>query len=247
VRVGLTLFVVVACASGARTARACGASGPGGIGVAACSLAEHDEETRPRWRVGAGYAFTSTTIRLSGDLHADEQRSGAVATLDYRPSARVTLQGGLGAVAGGVLVLGTARHAFDPGVAAVAGGSWRIVDADGATPFVLLGAQLAFTASTTHEHGAPAPPAIGYEALDVRLGATAGYPLARGVSLYALARTFGGPIFWRVQGDAVTGTDLYHYQLGAGAAVVVARRLDLYVEGAPLGERAITGGAGWSF
>jgi hypothetical protein len=240
-------LAVVASVFASRRTLACGASGPGGVGVAGCSLAEHDEETRLRWRLGGGYAFTSTTIRLSGDRRADEQRHAAVATLDVRPTSRVTLQLGLGALIGGGLDLGSVHHDFDPGLAVVAGASWRVVDAEGARPFLLLGTQIAFSASTTHDRSIAGASAIGYEALDVRLGVAAGYTIARTLSTYALARAFGGPIFWRIAGEAVTGTDLYHYQLGAGLSVVVAKRFDVYVEGVPLGERAIAAGLGWSF
>ncbi len=243
----LSLAVAGSVSAAASHAAACGASGPGGVGVAGCSLEDHAEQTRPWWRTGAGYGFTSTSIRLSGDRRADEARHAAVATLDVRPTSRVTLQLGLGALLGGGIDLGPARHDFDPGFAVVAGASWRVVDAAGARPFVLLGTQIAFSASTTHERGIAGAPAVGYEALDVRLGAAAGYVIARTLSAYALARAFGGPIFWRVAGEAVTGTDVYHYQVGAGLALVVARRFDLYVEGAPLGERSVAAGFGWSF
>lgn len=243
----LAILPVVALALAARRADACGASGPGGVGVAGCSLAEHEEEARLRWRVGAGYAYTSTAIRLSGDRRADEQRSAAVVTVDWRPSARVTLQAGLGALFGGGLDLGASRHVFAPGFEAVAGASWRVVDAAGARPFVLLSTQLAFSASTTKERDVAGATDVGYEAFDLRVGAAAGYTIARTLSAYALARAFGGPIFWRVGGEAVTGTDAYHYQLGAGLALVVARRIDVYVEGAALGERAIAAGVGASF
>jgi hypothetical protein len=240
------VFVVIAAlllALAPRVAHACGASGPGGIGVG-CSLEEHAEETRAHWRVGAGYAYTSTSVTFDSNRRADEQRHTAVATLDWMPTARVTLQGGVGAVLGGGLDLATTRHDFQPGFAAVAGASWRIVDAENARPFVLLGTQISFAAASTRSAGFPA---VSYTALDVCLGAASGWVIARTFSAYALARVFGGPIFWSIANDSVTGTDVYHYQLGAGLALVVARRIDLYVEGAALGERAVAAGLGVSF
>ena len=50
-------------------------------------------------------------------------------------------------------------------------------------------------------------------------------------------------IFWHYRGDAVRGTDAYHFQLGAGVSYRIARRVDVFVEGIPLGERGISGGA----
>ena len=45
----------------------------------------------------------------------------------------------------------------------------------------------------------------------------------------------------------MTGTDVHHYQLGVGLAAGLPAHLSLYVEGAPLGERAISGGLGFNF
>ena len=65
--------------------------------------------------------------------------------------------------------------------------------------------------------------------------------------MYAAARLFGGPIFWKLQNDTVTGTDIYKYQLGAGASLVLARRIDIFVEGVVLGERLVSAGLGVSY
>jgi hypothetical protein len=100
---------------------------------------------------------------------------------------------------------------------------------------------LSFTASTTSPSGG-AVDRTGYEAFDLRLGAIFGTTLWDAFSPYVLARVFGGPVFWRYAGQAVTGTDAYHYQLGAGFAVSLTRSLNLFAEGAPLGEQAIAAG-----
>lgn len=55
-------------------------------------------------------------------------------------------------------------------------------------------------------------------ATDASLGVTAGRTFARRVSPYLLARGFGGPVLW----DGKTGSDVDHYQLGAGASVSAA-------------------------
>src|SRR6185436_20545114 len=74
--------IVVAAACPAR-ALACGASATGASGVSACSLKEHLESVRPKWRLGASYAFTSTGIRFDDDTRFDETRHVAFATIDY--------------------------------------------------------------------------------------------------------------------------------------------------------------------
>jgi hypothetical protein len=60
-------------------------------------------------------------------------------------------------------------------------------------------------------------------------------------------RAFGGPVFWRYQGVAVTGTDTHHYQLGAGLALGLGERVGLFAEGIPLGEQALSAGVSVSF
>jgi hypothetical protein len=42
----------------------------------------------------------------------------------------------------------------------------------------------------------------------------------------------------------VTGTDRYHYQVGGGLVTALPGGFDMFVEGVPLGERAITLGVG---
>jgi hypothetical protein len=64
---------------------------------------------------------------------------------------------------------------------------------------------------------------------------------------YVVGRAFGGPIHWRYQTQAIIGTDDHHWQVGAGFSIRVARRVDLFAEGVPLGELGVTAGAGVSF
>ncbi len=104
-------------------------------------------------------------------------------------------------------------------------------------PFVVLTSVLSFQAATTAPNAGG--PSVGYEALDLRLGGIVGVTLFDAISPYALARVFGGPIFWRYLGDSVTGTDVYKYQLGAGVALRAAKRVSAFAEGVPLGERAL--------
>jgi hypothetical protein len=83
-------------------------------------------------------------------------------------------------------------------------------------------------------------------AFDARLGVAAGKTIAHAVTPYLVARAFGGPILWNNSAASVVGTDVYHYQLGAGMVVRVGR-FDVLLEGVPLGEKAIVGGGGMAF
>jgi hypothetical protein len=235
--VALVVNVLVSC-----VALACGVSTPDGI--AACSLAEHEEEVRPRWHVGASGLYTSTAIRFRGDLRSDETRAAVLASVAYQPSPRLTLQGGLGATFGGQLDTPTGAYLFSPGPTVAVGAAWRAVQRGRA--FVVLTGTLSFSAATTHLDRVDTAH-VGYQALDLRAGALAGVTVLQMLSPYAVGRVFGGPVFWRYQGVDLMGGDVHHYQIGAGLTVLVAHRVNLFAEGIPLGERAVSGGAAFAF
>jgi len=228
---GVALFLF-----SARPARACGVSASG---VASCSLAEHDEAVRPRWVVAASGLYTSTRLRFGDGLQADQVRYAALATLAYLPTAKLVLQAGVGAAFGGSLTLSDGEYRFSPGPVALLGADFRAFD-DGRY-FLILTSALSFATARTNKSGEASE---SYHAFDVRLGAQFGVELARSVRPYATARVFGGPIFWRYENEAVTGTDVHHYQLGAGLAVRASKALNLFAEGIPLGEQAVAVGVG---
>jgi hypothetical protein len=213
-------------------AQACGVSGVDG--AAFCSLSEHKEESRPRWAVSGGGVFTSTTLRFSGGLRGDETRNAAFGAIAYFPTAQTTLQMALGATFGGTLNMPDGRYDFSPGPTALLGASWKVVDRD---VFVLLTSALSFSAAQTRS---PSNSSAGYEAFDLRLGAEVGTTLFKVIRPYIPARVFGGPVYWHYLSTAVTGTDIHHYQLGAGVVLQLANRLNLYAEGIPIGERAVS-------
>jgi hypothetical protein len=134
-------------------------------------------------------------------------------------------------------------YEFRPGLLASAGAAWRLLDADGARPFVVATGQLAFIATKTDPTSANGA-SVGYEALDLRMGASAGWPLWNTLTPYAGMRVFGGPVFWQYQGASVTGTDVHHFQVVGGALLRFLKRFDIFVEASPLGEQMLSLGAG---
>src|SRR4051812_25192776 len=130
-------------------AHACGVSTADGL--SACSLAEHEEETRPRWHVGASALYTSTGIDFSGGVRTDETRFSVVASLAYQPWRRTTFQLAAGSTLGGRLTTPAGTYDFANGPTAAIGASWRLVD--GARPFVVLTSNLSFSAATTQPSG----------------------------------------------------------------------------------------------
>ncbi len=240
VKVSLALASGVATLAGARAATACGTSGPDG--VSACSLAEHDEAERPRWRLGLSGVYTSTALHFSNDVHADEMRGATLLSLSYSPTRAFSVEAGFGAAVGGRLLLPDGEHTFSAGPTAAIGASWRVVQGK---PFVVLTSLLSFTSSRTRAPDATTT--VAYDAFDLRLGAIVGTTLWDVLSPYAVARVFGGPVYWTYQGQSITGTDTHHFQLGGGFALLITRRVDLFVEGVPLGEQAVAGGLSVSF
>jgi hypothetical protein len=218
----------------------------GATGIQTCNDPGNGEAASParRFRVGAAFGAFSSTLKL-GDHDVDIRQRAVTATLDVRTSDRLTLQAGLGAVLAGEL--STAGRTFDvkPGWLFSLGVGYRFVDGAGAAPFVLGSASYAMSFSHTQE--AAAAPRVSLGTGDVRVGLAVGKTFFEVLSPYVVARVFGGPVWWKLDGEKLTGGDKYHYQVGAGLAVVVAGRIDAFVEGVPLGEKRLSFGAGFSF
>jgi len=176
-----------------------------------------------------------------------ETQSSLVASLAYHPTARLTFQLAAGGTLGGRLESPIGNQDFSSGVAAALGSSYRVVS----TPrvFTVLTGNLSYSRESTSLAGMNGAPDVTarYQAIDVRLGALVGTTLWKMLSPYAVGRVFGGPVLWTYQGSSVTGTDAHHYQLGAGATLVVARRFSLFAEGVPLGERSASAGTAFAF
>jgi hypothetical protein len=197
--------------------------------------------------VGAAYAYSYTTLKFDENgttLPVDLKKLAFDVFLERRFGDRFTAQLGLGAaLAGHVETLGTTYEVL-PGPALSVAGSYRLVDGRGAAPFVMAGLSLAASALGTREIGSTDTETM--YAFDGRLGLTVGKTIAGIVSPYVAARAFGLPVLWNVQGQNVTGTDKYHYQIGAGVAVRLGPA-DIVAEWVPLGEGEVLFGAGMAF
>ena len=243
----LTLALVLAAVFAAPAARACGVSTADGL--SSCSLEEHEEETRPRWRAGAAGLTTSTVIDF-GNFRSAETRGSVIASLAYQPTRRLTFQLAAGSTVGGHIDTPAGVYDFSPGPTVALGASYRLIQ--GTRPFVILTANLSFSDAETHLSGAdaasdPQGNNVRYDAFDLRGGVLVGTTLWRLLSPYAVVRAFGGPVYWSLQGEGIVGTDAHHYQVGAGLTLVVVHRVDVFVEAIPLGERSLAAGAAFAF
>ncbi|HSU42338.1 MAG TPA: hypothetical protein VLJ38_22305 [Polyangiaceae bacterium] len=235
----LTLAFALASVTASERARACGVSA---TGVASCSLAEHRDATGPHFSLGATGTYTDTALRFGTSLRATQTRAAVFAVLAYLPTRSLALELGVGASFAGSLTLPDGKYEFFPGPSASLGVASRFLDAP--SYFALLTTVASFSASHTELAGAAR---ASYTAFDLRLGVEFGLNLIDVLHPYVLARAFGGPVYWTYAGESVTGTDVHHYQVGAGLAAGLPGRLSLFVEGVPLGERAISGGLGLAF
>jgi hypothetical protein len=244
VRLPALVLVLAAAAFAAPAARACGVSTADGL--SSCSLEEHEEETRPRWRAGAAGLYTSTTIDF-GNFRSAETRGSVTAALAYQPTRRLTFQLAAGSTVGGHLDTPAGVYDFSPGPTVAIGASYRLIQ--GTRPFVILTANLSFSDAETRPSNpdAASNSIAHYDAFDLRGGVLVGTTLWRLLSPYAVVRAFGGPVYWSLQGEDVIGTDAHHYQVGAGLTLVVVHRVDVFVEGIALGERSLAAGAAFAF
>jgi hypothetical protein len=141
-------------------------------------------------------------------------------------------------VIGGALEdAGGERFAMRPGVIASISGSRRF-DL-GAGGWFAIGSLTASAASVGVEGG------TRLTAFDLRLGAIAGRTFADTVTPYLLARAFGGPVFWTIDGEDVIGSDTRHVQLGAGLGVTTPLGLDAVVDVSLVGEQSASLSLSW--
>lgn len=239
IRTSLALAVVLAALLPSATALACGVSAVDGTW--SCSLEEHEESERPRWNVGASALATWTKLKLD-DVRVRQDRTAIVATAGYAPTRKLTITVSAGAGIDGELRAPNGVHEMTAGPTGAAGVVYSLIEG---RPFLALSGVLSASHARTRLRGDDH--SESYTAFDLRLGVIFGTTLFDVLSPYVVARAFGGPVFWRYEGDNQTGTDTSHVQLGAGVTLRPLEMLAIYVEGIPLGERALAGGASFAF
>lgn len=160
------------------------------------------------------------------------------ATASYVRASRWSVRAAVGAVLGGTLEGEGRTHDIGPGLVAAASVSrqWRV------RGFFVTGALGVGASRTTTAEGGGA--ATSLVAIDlIRAGVMAGRSFGA-ASPYLLARGFGGPVLWSVDGMDVRGTDKYHVQLGAGVGVALSG-LAILVDVSALGERSASLGVAY--
>ncbi|MBW2525199.1 MAG: hypothetical protein JRI23_13530 [Deltaproteobacteria bacterium] len=195
------------------------------------------------WNVSIAHGLTSTDLSFSNDEEAKLRRRGITASLERRLGERWAVQVGGGASLGGDVTISGERYDFAPGWLASLGGTFRILEGEGLEPFLLAGLTAAVSSTQAERPGEEAM----FTAVDARGSITVGKLFWGGIAPYALARVFGGPVFWERGGEEITGSDDHHFQLGAGLLATAAGRVSAFAEIVPLGERSASFGASVAF
>lgn len=185
--------------------------------------------------MGASYGAFRTTLVFDGADRLKLEAMAVSGTFEWRASPRWTLSASAGGIFLGRLASDTESFDFSGGLVGSFSGSFLALEQGTYTPFIMVAGSVAVS-------GVRAAP-TAYVAVDLRLTTVVGWTLFERFTPYAVGRLFGGPVFWRNQ----TGTDLYHYQVGAGLVVGLPFGFDLSAELVPLGEQRVTAGLGYSF
>jgi hypothetical protein len=178
-------------------------------------------------------------------LHHEAQTS--ITSTEPRARSDVTpsgwsLRATVGAVIGGTLeVDGGATYDIHPGAVVGIGAArqWTVAS----KWFVTGSATLSFSIASTSSASAADEPR--FIAGDARGGVMAGRTLGEIWQPYVLGRGFGGPVFWSIAGKDASGTDVHHFQVGAGLSVALPFGLTLVADVSMLGEQAASLGASW--
>ena len=186
------------------------------------------DEGRQRVALSFGALWTDLTIEGRKTTLREQTVS---ASLGVQLSPSLTLLAGAGGLLGGTV----GDAGFGGGALAFVGASYRALAPDGALPMVTV----AVTAAAAVARAAGEP----FTSTDLKLAASAAWPIARVLAPYLGAAVFGGPIFYR---GGIRG-DRYHYQLIAGVALVLPKGFDLFIEGSPVGARSLSGGVGLTY
>jgi hypothetical protein len=237
------------------TALACGVPPPGSPPGFHCGDASENEDGREqvagvsKFRTSASYTLSSTRIVFGGERKADVERSITGASVEFRASDVFTAQLSLGLLTVGTMKFPDSSHRFGAGLSLGVSGSYRVVKEKDAVPFVFVTGTVGYAHAKTRELAMPGilSGSIAFNAFDLRFGAVVGKTFGDIFAVYATGRVFGGPIFWKLRDEALTGTDLYKYQLGLGTSFSPIKRVDLFAEWVALGERSLSFGAGISY
>ncbi len=173
----------------------------------------------------------------------DVEQLTATASLGWQVSPPWGLVLSVGGILGGNVSVDMERD-VGAGFIGSLTGTWLPVFETARRPFVL--ASLTFGGATTTAQSDDGE-FHRWTAFDLRAGLMVGKTLADYFVPFAAVRGFAGPVSWKIGGEDVTGGDVHHYAVGAGLALRIPGRFDLFGELLPLGEQSVNLGGTLSF
>jgi hypothetical protein len=172
-------------------------------------------------------------LKFDGDQRFNITQFASTVTLGYAKASQLSFSGSLGVVFDGSINAMSATSNADGSNDIGAG----IVGSVGVAKQWAFADRGFITGTVGFAMSRTTAAATSLIAADLRLGAMVGYSLGP-VSPYALVRAFGGPVSWRIDQKDVRGTDIHHYQLGAGLSANLWRGASALLDLSALGERA---------
>lgn len=193
--------------------------------------------------MGASFERLVSELSLSDDV-VNIRMDSVAAGLEWRPGGRWSFQLGAGAIVDGQLRARGVSYDVRPGWIASLAASWTALAERPSSPFLSLSLSVGASGATTGGRGRRD---AAFLAGDARLALIVGKTLWKVWVPYLVARGFGGPVSWQLDGQDVAGGDRHHYQLGLGSVATCPRGFDVVVEWVPFGARGLTAGAGFAF
>ncbi len=193
-----------------------------------------------------GYNQVNASLRFSGRFDRELAQQAAALTVGKMVDSTWLLRASVARIVGGELVGAVQTATLESGWSVAVQASRRFIYEQ--IPQLYVGGAVSLAASLIGARYGQGE-VSSYGAVDVRIGATAGWILFGAVIPYAAVRAFGGPVMWRAEpaGDTVAGTDRHHFQIGAGLAVRLPVGLYASLDYVPLGERSLSAEMGVRF
>lgn len=174
----------------------------------------------------------STTLKFADDGEFKLSQFAASATVGYALPSRWSFRAAVGTIIDGEISAGQRTDDISAGITGGVGVSklWPLRR----NYFVTGSVDLSASRVTTHQGFEPG---VSFIATDLRVGAVVGKTLGR-FSPFLATRVFGGPVFWTYNGNDITGTDIYKFQVGGGLSVMAGKGLSVMANVSVLGEQA---------
>ena len=203
------------------------------VGAAGCNS---DFAAELEWFAGVSYGTFQTELDFAGDASLEES---TITTYLGKIVDSYTFSAALGLIAGGTLSYRGSNFRVGQG--------WLVLGSVARTWNYREIPQLFISGSLSAGLSQTSTRSLNLEkrsltAIDLRLGILAGTTVWEKVTLYGLARVFGGPVFWTGSEESLVGGDKHHYQLGCGSRLQVGDQFSFLIEASLFGERSFSSG-----